>query len=92
MRDPIYSLELREERDVFAARQSGREVAAAVGLEEQDQVRIATALSEVRQPLRRRDSYRPPPPSAGVRQLETAPSFPASHRGGCRGIRSREIS
>lgn len=47
MRDLIYSLELRGERDVFAARQSGREVAAAVGLEEQDQVRIATALSEV---------------------------------------------
>ncbi len=43
----IYTLELREERDVFAARQAGREVAAAVGLEGQDQVRVATALSEV---------------------------------------------
>jgi signal transduction histidine kinase len=47
MSDQIYSLQLRDERDVFAARQSGREVAAAVGLEDQDQVRIATALSEV---------------------------------------------
>lgn len=47
MSDPIYSLQLREERDVFAARQSGREVAAAAGFEDQDQVRIATALSEV---------------------------------------------
>ncbi|MGZ8741519.1 MAG: ATP-binding protein [Nocardioides sp.] len=47
MSDPIYSLEVREERDVFTARQAGREVAAAVGLEEQDQVRIATAVSEV---------------------------------------------
>ncbi len=47
MSSPLYTLELREERDVFAARQAGREVAAAVGLEGQDQVRIATALSEV---------------------------------------------
>jgi signal transduction histidine kinase len=47
MNASIYTLELREERDVFAARQAGREVAAAVGLEGQDQVRIATALSEV---------------------------------------------
>jgi signal transduction histidine kinase len=35
------------ERDVFAVRMLGREVAAAVGLEPQDQVRVATALSEV---------------------------------------------
>ena len=47
MNEPLYSLELREERDVFTARQVGREVAAAVGLEGQDLVRIATALSEV---------------------------------------------
>jgi signal transduction histidine kinase len=47
MSAPLYSLELRLERDVFTARQVGREVAAAVGLEGQDLVRIATALSEV---------------------------------------------
>lgn len=47
MSDPLYSLELRQERDVFTARQVGREVAAAVGLEGQDLVRVATALSEV---------------------------------------------
>src|SRR3954463_10349283 len=35
------------ENDVFTVRQRGREVAAAVGMEGQDQVRIATALSEV---------------------------------------------
>jgi signal transduction histidine kinase len=35
------------ERDIFVVRQRGREVAAAIGLEHQDQVRIATALSEV---------------------------------------------
>jgi signal transduction histidine kinase len=33
--------------DVFAMRQRGREVAAAVGLDGQDQIRVATALSEV---------------------------------------------
>lgn len=38
---------LRVEHDIFVLRQRGREVAAAVGLEYQDQVRIATALSEV---------------------------------------------
>jgi signal transduction histidine kinase len=47
MSDPIYSMALRREVDVFAARQAGREVAAALGLEGQDLVRIATALSEV---------------------------------------------
>ncbi len=32
---------------MFAVRQAGRQVAAAVGLDHQDQVRVATALSEV---------------------------------------------
>lgn len=35
------------EQDIFAVRQRGREVAAAVGLEGQDQIRVATSLSEV---------------------------------------------
>jgi signal transduction histidine kinase/CheY-like chemotaxis protein len=35
------------EADVFAVRQRGRDVAAALGFDEQDQVRVATALSEV---------------------------------------------
>ena len=35
------------EYDVFVVRQHGREVAAAVGLQTQDQIRVATALSEV---------------------------------------------
>ncbi|MGN9811234.1 ATP-binding protein [Micromonospora sp. BQ11] len=42
---------LRVEHDIFLVRQRGREVAAAVGLEHQDQVRIATALSEVARDL-----------------------------------------
>ncbi|MBY8871986.1 sensor histidine kinase [Micromonospora sp. PLK6-60] len=42
---------LRVEQDIFLIRQRGREVAAAVGLEHQDQVRIATALSEVARDL-----------------------------------------
>ena len=32
---------------VFAARQLGRELAAVLALEQQDQVRVATALSEI---------------------------------------------
>ena len=42
---------LRVEPDIFLIRQRGREVAAAVGLEHQDQIRIATALSEIARPL-----------------------------------------
>ncbi|WFE67428.1 sensor histidine kinase [Micromonospora sp. WMMD714] len=42
---------LRVEQDIFGIRQRGREVAAAVGLEHQDQVRFATALSEVARDL-----------------------------------------
>jgi signal transduction histidine kinase len=38
---------IRTEHDVFVVRQRGREVAALLGLEQQDQVRVATSLSEV---------------------------------------------
>jgi signal transduction histidine kinase len=38
---------IRIEHDIFIVRQRGREVAAALGMEHQDQVRVATALSEV---------------------------------------------
>ena len=38
---------LRNEPDIFAVRQLGREVAREVGLDNQDQTRLATALSEV---------------------------------------------
>jgi signal transduction histidine kinase len=44
---PLLQVALRVEHDIFLVRQRGREVAAAVGLEHQDQIRIATALSEV---------------------------------------------
>ena len=43
----VLRLPLVGEHDVFLARQAGREVAALVGLENQDQVRVATALSEL---------------------------------------------
>jgi signal transduction histidine kinase/CheY-like chemotaxis protein len=39
--------EIRDAPDVFAARQLGREVAAELGLNRQDQVRVAAAISEV---------------------------------------------
>jgi signal transduction histidine kinase len=45
--EPLIRLRLRVEQDVFVVRQLGREVARAVGLEQQDQTRLATALSEV---------------------------------------------
>jgi signal transduction histidine kinase len=43
----LVQVEIRDTAGVFAARQVGREVAAEAGLERQDQVRVATALSEV---------------------------------------------
>ncbi|WP_319805689.1 ATP-binding protein [Dactylosporangium fulvum] len=45
--EPLLSLTLRDEQAVFVLRQRGREVAAALGMEHQDQVRVATALSEI---------------------------------------------
>ena len=44
---PLLRLRLRAEQDIFVVRQLGREVTRAVGLESQDQTRMATALSEV---------------------------------------------
>jgi len=44
---PVYHLALRTERDVVQARQRAREVAAELGLDNQDQIRMATATSEI---------------------------------------------
>jgi signal transduction histidine kinase/CheY-like chemotaxis protein len=44
---PIVHLALLSERDVVQARQRAREVAAALGLDNQDQIRMATATSEI---------------------------------------------
>jgi signal transduction histidine kinase/CheY-like chemotaxis protein len=41
------SLHVRDLPGVFTARRLGRELAAGLGLEQQDQVRVATALSEI---------------------------------------------
>jgi signal transduction histidine kinase/CheY-like chemotaxis protein len=43
----LASLTVRDLAGVFAARQLGRELAAGLGLDRQDQVRVATALSEI---------------------------------------------
>ncbi|MFA1538875.1 ATP-binding protein [Actinomadura monticuli] len=43
----LLRIEIADEEGVFAVRQAGRRVAGAVGLDPQDQVRVATALSEV---------------------------------------------
>ncbi|HEY1572058.1 MAG TPA: ATP-binding protein [Pseudonocardiaceae bacterium] len=45
--DVLLTLSLHDEPDLFLLRQRGREVAAAVGLETQDQIRVATALSDL---------------------------------------------
>ncbi|HEY0002726.1 MAG TPA: sensor histidine kinase [Actinoplanes sp.] len=43
----LLRMRLQVAQDIFAVRQLGREVAQAVGMEQQDQTRLATALSEV---------------------------------------------
>src|SRR5580692_5693164 len=44
---PIVNVSLMTERDVVQARQRAREVAAELGLDNQDQIRLATATSEI---------------------------------------------
>ncbi|MFA1546916.1 sensor histidine kinase [Actinomadura chokoriensis] len=47
MAEELLRVRISDEEGVFAVRQAGREVAAAARLDAQDQVRVATALSEV---------------------------------------------
>ena len=47
MSDPIIAIALRTERDVVQARQRARELASLLGFENQDQIRLATATSEI---------------------------------------------
>ena len=44
---PIFHITLLTERDVVQTRQRAREVAAQLGLDNQDQIRLATATSEI---------------------------------------------
>src|SRR5690606_34970192 len=47
MSGPIVTLAIRAEQDVVLAHRRARQIAELLGLEQQDPVRIATALSEV---------------------------------------------
>ena len=47
MNHQLHSLKLATERDVVNARQRARSVAAALGFDHHDQIRIATAVSEI---------------------------------------------
>src|ERR1700761_692150 len=47
MNRPIHNVQLANERDVVSARQRARSVAAALGFDHHDQIRIATAVSEI---------------------------------------------
>ena len=44
---PVLSVEIRYEQDVVLARKRARQIAQRLGYEQQDQIRIATAVSEV---------------------------------------------
>ncbi|MDP9845704.1 ATP-binding protein [Streptosporangium lutulentum] len=45
--EELIRIRVQNDQDVFAMRRLGREVAETVGLEAQDQIRVATALSEI---------------------------------------------
>ncbi|MFB4424491.1 ATP-binding protein [Streptomyces sp. QL37] len=45
--DPLVSFSLMTEQDVFVLRRSGKSAAEALGVDNQDQIRLATALSEL---------------------------------------------
>ncbi|MFB4312263.1 ATP-binding protein [Actinomadura sp. GTD37] len=47
MAEDLLRIGIDDEEGVFAVRQAGRQVAGAIGFDHQDQVRVATALSEV---------------------------------------------
>lgn len=47
MHNTIFTIKLQQEQDVVLARQRARHVAALLGFDNQDQIRLATALSEV---------------------------------------------
>ena len=47
MSEQILNIALRTERDVVQARQRARELAALLGFDNQDQIRLATATSEI---------------------------------------------
>ena len=47
MNKPLSTIPLRNERDVVQARQQAREIAAMVGFDNQEQIRLATATSEM---------------------------------------------
>ncbi|MGI5499981.1 ATP-binding protein [Lentzea sp. CA-135723] len=55
MTSDLLRLVIGEEPDVFLLRQRGRQVAASVGLDGQDQIRVATALSDLGRELVRQD-------------------------------------
>jgi hypothetical protein len=64
----IFTLRLRHERHVVHARQRAREIAALLGFEHQEQIRIATAASELaRNAFRSFSSSRSPTPGRGFR-------------------------
>ena len=47
MSDRLSTITLRNERDVVQARQRAREIAALLGFDNQEQIRLATATSEM---------------------------------------------
>ena len=55
---PILTVLVRQEVDVVAARQRARQIASVVGFPNQDQVRIATAVSELTRHASRRGGGR----------------------------------
>ncbi|WP_026423890.1 sensor histidine kinase [Actinokineospora inagensis] len=89
MNPELLVLSLSGEQGVFLLRRRGREVARAIGMEAQDQIRVATALSDLGRllladqvPLTVTFELRPQPvPSLGVRLMTGLSSAPVSEQG-----------
>ena len=44
---PVLAVKIKEEQDVVTARQRARQLSALLGFNQQDQTRVATAVSEI---------------------------------------------
>ena len=74
MSNALYEIALRNERDVVQARQRAREIAGLLGFDNQEQIRIATATSEMA-----RNSFRYARNGKVVCHFQSAQKFKSRH-------------
>ncbi|HLL55069.1 MAG TPA: ATP-binding protein, partial [Myxococcaceae bacterium] len=87
MTHALLTVEIRQEQDVVLARQRARQIAALLGFGEQDQTRVATALSEIARNAFKyagrgtvEFEYQPTPPALLLRVRDPGPGIPDVQR------------